>query len=593
MSYRTAVSRRAVLATAGAVVGGSLAGCLAAPTATDDGTPEAGARTYRLVGHPIRTLDPANSIDGASDRVVCQIHDGLFHYPQGNVEPEPLLVDEYDVSPDGRTYTFDLVADATFHDGRPVRARDVVYSFERLAASDNSRWTETLLDVLGVAHRTQTVTTDAGRHEVYRPGSLAVEAVDDHSVEMRLSEPFHAALQVLALPSFAVVPEGIVGDVPGYDGEMEYQTFASDRPVGAGPFAFESWSPGTEYSVTAVDSYYRDGPHVGGIHWTVLSDPEAAYNFAMNENADAFWIPSSQFDPAKVSVESVDETGRAVGTYGPLRNGKTARYRRIPSLTSYYLGFNTESVPRPVRRAVAYVFDQSTVTEEAHRNRGEAAYHLTPPNIFPGGREAYRAHARERYPYGVDASDIEAARRVVERAGYDESNPASLTFTTYPGGAWQHTGQLLRDALASAHVELELETTSFQTMATRGANGALEMFSWGWSMDYPEPDSFLQLLDPSTETVHYSFWDGTDAAARAGAAWETVLDHSSTDPEDRAARERAFLTLEEANWEDVVLLPAYHPVVEAFYYPWVDLPKTGPAGFAKRMYDQVRVGERS
>lgn len=584
-------SRRAFLGTAGSVaVGVGLAGCSGgAPTADDP----SGERTFRMVGSAIRTLDPVAAADSESTTVVTQLFDGLVHYPKGNIDPELLLAEDHRVSEDGRVHTFGLDPEATFSDGRSVTADDVVYSFERLAGSKHSKSASKLLDVLGVEHETETVETDDGTSDEYVPGSLGVEAKGDRTVEIRLAEPFHAALGVLAYPAFAVVPEGVLGDVEGYDGEMSHEEFATQNPIGAGPFVLDTWKKDVEYSVTARDDYRGDGPYVEGIHWKVTSNPSAAYTYAINRNADAFWVSTGKFDPNLVTIEETDREGRKIGTYGPLpENGETVQYRQIPLTWTYYLGFNAERVERPVRRAVAYVLNQQTQVEKVHQGRGKRAGHLTPPNLYPGGNPAYEDHA-EQYPYGLDDSRFDEARSVLSEAGYGPDNPAEMTLSVYDATAWFETGKLLRDKLARVGVDVSVERIPFPTIAERGQNGDLDAFTYGWVMDYPSPESFLKILYPPSSGDQFFFWGGTDAADRAESAWQTVLDHSSGSDADRKARTEAYREMESANWEDVIALPVYHPIGEGFYYDWVDVPKTGAAGFSKHKYTDVRVGKRN
>ncbi len=572
-------SRRAFLGTVGVVGGSAVAGCLGAQGVEDDA-----AQTFRMVGSPIQTLDPAAANDGASYRVITQLFDGLVHYPKGNPKSELLLAEDVTVSDDGRTYTFALKDGVTFSNGSTLSASDVVYSFERVAASPNSTHASLLFDHLGLEHERQ--------DGEYVPGTLGVEAVAEKTVEFRLQSPFYATLDVLALPALSIVPEGILGDVQGYDGEMSHEKFATETPVGAGPFTFDRWSSDAEYAVTARDDYHGDGPNVAGIHWHVMSNPNAGYTYATNENADAFWVPTSKFDRAKVTVETTDEQGRKIGTYGPLpENGRTVRYLQVPLVTTYYVGFNAQAVPKPLRKAIAYLVNQHRELNDTRKGRGELATHLTPPSIFPGGRQAAQKHAKS-YPYGSAESNLDAAQKVVERAGYGPDNPGSITMTTYRSSSWQLTAQTLQDKLRAIHVNLEIQEAPLPTLIERGQNGSLEAFTLGWSMDYPSPETFLHLLGTGKESQSFLYWDGTPAAKRAQRAWNRVLDHRSSSDADRQVRHEAFVEMEEANWEDVALIPTYHPIGEGFYYQWADVPKTGAAGFSKHKYTDVTLDRR-
>lgn len=555
-------------------------------------------RRLELLTTGVRTLDTVPQTSSTDSAVIVNIFDGLTNYYRGGAEVRSHLAADYQTADDGRTYTFTLKDGVSFHNGATLTADDVVYSFERLAASENSARGHYILDTLGVEHETETTTQDGEETEVYAPGTLAVSAVDERTVEITLQEPFHAALQMLAFSPFSVLPEGIVDDVPDYEGEMTQSEFATN-PVGAGPFEFEKHEQDNEIVLSAFDDYHGEGPHVSGVRWRSISDEQARYTYAMNKNADIFELPSAQYDPSDVTVEETDDQGRDVGTYGPLRNDETVDYLRVPTITSSYLGFNTERVPRAVRRAIAYAINQQLVTEEIFKGRYVPAYHFTPPSIYPDGPEAYDEHAENNYPYGYNESRRDEARRVMEEAGYGEDERFEFTLLVYTD-AWRSIGQLLRDQMTSVYVDIQLERLEFSALAGRLLNGNIDAYGLGWAFDWPAPDNFLQLLyPPNTDTsaegnVGFTNWSGTDAANQATQAWENQVQANRGPGEDaQQARNEGYVAVEEANWTDVVQLPMFHESQEMFSYPWIEYPKFGGGGFGQLKKNEFRfVGDR-
>ena len=383
MTDSTNVSRRRFLtATGGAATAVALAGCSEGPGDTtteptetpDDGQttdtteteqPSEGG-TLQLINSTITTMDPIHAADTASGTIIQNTNDALMNYPNGEVAVENLLVEDYEVSDDFKTYTFNLKQGVKYHDGREVTASDVAYSWERLAGSPNSQRSYFILDyALGTVHETETVTDEEGKeHEQYVAGTLGVEAVDDYTVTLELKEAFHAALSVLAYTSFSVIPEGIVGDIGDYEGEMSYEEFSTSSPIGCGPFVFENWSADTEASITRFDDYHGDVATLDGIHWQVIEDADASYNYSQNKNSDLISMPTAKYDPNKISVEGTDDLGRKYGTYGPMRNGATANYIAVATINSYYIGFNTNNVEKPARQAAAYAMNQQTMVNQ-------------------------------------------------------------------------------------------------------------------------------------------------------------------------------------------------------------------------------------
>lgn len=606
--------RRLLIATGSAAGSVAIAGCSEgdqtdAPTGestptrpsdggdeTDDGsdrTDETASRrggTLQLINatNGAGGFDPVASGDTTSGRVVQQLFDGLLNYVNGTVEVEPLLAERYEASDDFTTYRFALT-DATFHDGSTVTAEDVVYSFRRLAFSPHSVRSYFVLDTLGVVAE--------GGDGDYGEGELGVYAEDESTVRLELARPFHSTLQILSYPSFGVYPKGIVGDDPADertdDGPSEsYRAFHESGPVGAGPFEFGSWEKGSSVSVSRYEDYHGKSAYLDGVHWQIVEDDQAQYQYAMNGNADYFGIPTPNYDPDDVSDTSTDETGRVVGKYGPLPGGETVNYLKVPRLSTAYVGCNTAAVPRPVRRAIACVLDQRRLVEQAFKNRVTSAYLFTPPLIFPGGSGAYDDRAEE-YPYSPGTSDIERAKRIMEEAGYGENDRFSFTFTHFDVQAWNETAQILQQALSAAHVDVELEKATFGTLLDRGRQGNLDVYTSSWVADWPAPDSFLEVLyPPNTNTgergvLGFVNWgvgpnDSTEASKRAADAFERIRANRAPSDTARAARNEAYVTMERANWRDAVVLPVFHGASEAFWYDRVHRPKFGTMGAARQ-----------
>ena len=560
--------------------------------ATDDAATEEGAGgetgTLDLINSTLSSLDPVAADDTASGAVTTQLFDGLMTYPNGQVPVEPVIAESYETSEDFTTYTFSLKEGVTFHNGEEVTASDFVYSFERMAASSNSRTAADILDAIGVVHETD------GEGN-YVAGSLGVEAVDDYTVELNIEAPFAPALQVLSNNQFAAVPEGIVGDIEGYDGEMAYNEFATASPVGAGPFEFDAWEEGTAVSVTAYADYHGSGPQLDGVRWQIIEDDNALYNYAMNENADAFNIPTAKFDQGKLQVERTDDRGRRHGTYGPVRNGKTVNYLGVPTLSVYYIGFNMAAVPKPARQAVAHVLNQETIIDEVFKQRGVPAYHYMTPGIYPGGVEAYSQHAENAYPYGYNETQLDAARQLMEEAGYGPNDPYELEFLIYESSTWESTGQILRDQLASAHIDLTITKAPFSALLSRVRNMDVQAYSLGWVVPWAAPDAFVKHLNPAASdptasgaVESYNQWPtDTEAAQNAIAAWERISENLSPSDEDEQIRAEAAVTMEEANWADVANLPVYHLIEERFWYDRVSIPPFGGGGLSKQKYTEA------
>lgn len=581
--------RRFLRATgAGVAVATTLSGTAAATGSNVGQTPS--NRTLNLeLGIEPHTLDPVRSVNTARSWVLEQILDGLTTFPDGNVNAKGALADGFEVSPDNRTYRFHLNEKAVFHAGYgPVTAEDVVYSFERVAGADHSFREGYILDLLGVEHA-----RDANGN--YVPGSLGIEAIDSKTVEIRLQSPFHGALEVLSYAAFGIIPAGIVGDIPGYEGDMEYDAFRRS-PVGTGPFEVAAWTIDESLTVERFDQYYGDKPWVGAITWDITPGG-GKYERILSGDLD-LWAPdNADFDPELRTVERTESDGTTFGTYGPMENGRTANFQAEPGLSIFYLGFNCNRVPKFVRQAMAYLVDQTTLVNEIWPGAAIPAVHVTPPSLYPGGGDDYQSHA-ETYPYDWTDSRVTAATNIMGAEGYGPGNPYELSYITFDTPTARTFADRIATVAADAHINVTAEHLSFNELVSRTPKGEMEAFFLGWVADWPGAENILQLVNPpytQNENPHSvsSFnWGETSAASEAAAAFQTILDNQGPKPGDESNREQAYVRMEETNWEDVPMIPLMHGIQWRFWYDWVDVPTFGAMGPKNQKYTDVKLKPR-
>jgi len=600
--------RRGFLKTAGAVATVGIAGCNSSQgdstgttgdggnddgggdEGTDSGGAGGGANTLSLSIPEASNFDPVQIKGDGSQVVADHVFSEPFTLPRGSLEPTAQLLSGYDVSDDGQTYTFELREDVTFHNGDQLTAADFVYSWERLAASENSQEGSTILDGgFQIAHDTTTETVDGEEQDVYESGSLAVEAVDEFTLEVTLESPFFDALFWFAYGSMSPVPEGIVGDIEGYDGEMDYAEFSSQNPVGTGPYAIENVESGTQVTVAADEDYHGEEPGPDRISMQVVQNANTRYQRAINKNVQIFQLPSSRFDPSKVSIDETLDLGQEVGTYGPLSNDETVNYSTWDDAYTAYFIFDCSRVERPIRRALNYAVNQENFVEQGFRGVGEPAYHQSPPSVYPGGKEAYDQHAEENFPYGYREAMVEEARATMEEAGYGEDNRASITMSLYNDRnpeAYSRIADIVRSKAETIYIDLEIERAPFNTIIDEAISGNLDMYTLGNGLEYPSPADMLKFAHPYDGNLVRWREDPSDASERAATAWEQVQNNLGPTEAEQEARNEAFIRMEEAVWEDAIYLTNYHPRGQQWWYDDIDVP-VQTSGFHDRLYDDV------
>jgi peptide/nickel transport system substrate-binding protein len=615
-------TRRSFLAAAGTGVAAALAGCggnapdeTATESPTDEpeggsedtateepeGTPQSGGTLQMMATGSIQTLDPISA--KGSGAGYNQYNQQLMMFPDGEYPPEAALATDYELSDDKKTYTFTLREDATFHNGDDVTAQDVVYSYRRLAESDNSRNKDDIVgETMTIDHEKDASLAppeDEKTLDDIVPGSLAVEAVDDYTFEMTLRSAFSWTPFQIAGGTFAILPENSVGDIEGYDGEYSYNEFfstAGDGPAfaGAGAFEVDTWSKGDAITLSAYDGYYGTQPQIDEIVYTVVPDGNARLNRFENGNADILeGMPTASFTPSNVTIEE-DQGAKEIGTYD--LGGQTVNYGQIPALTTEYLVFNTLKVPTAVRKAFAYALNQHSVAENVYKGTATPAYHIVPPAAYPtfeegvSPSETYDRHAEEGYesnlegaadgyPYGYAETDLESAKQVMEDAGYDSNNTFEITATTISGNsAYQRVFTRLQSKLRQAHIEMDVTEASFGTIISQAINGSMEVFALGDGMEYPGPENFLRFLWGGSPSTQFTRWGAEDSYYDESLREQTMEAWQGNYAADDATAEsqvEAFQTVEEGNWLSMQELPIVNPASQRFWHQDVDVEMYG------------------
>lgn len=587
--------RRTFLTTTGAATAVALAGCSDEDPVTEDSTEGADedldGDMLQMMQIAQQTLDPIGINGPGSARANWQTHEQLFTYEDGTPPATSQLADDYEISDDYLTYTFSLKEGVQFHNGEEMTADDIVYSWRRLAESENNRGHADVIvgGTMSIAH-------ERDDNDELIPDSLALEAIDKYTVEMTLDSPFHGTLGTLADPRFSIIPEGIVGDIEGYDGDIEYEEFTDANIPGTGPFQFTEWDRGDSITVERFDDYHGDVSELDGIRWQIVEDPNAEYNRAMNRNADLFELPRSQFDPGLLSIDEEIEGDRRLGTYGPVSNDATLNYGEATLLRTQYLILNTQTVEKSARQAIAYLINQDDIADRAVRGQGTPAYFITPPSAFPGGPEEYHETAESEYPYGYGTSDIESARQVMEEAGYGPDDMYETTIqhpSDSQASEWGEIAGELRDRAESAYIDLSIEEAPATTLTNRAIDGDIDVFGTWNALEWPEADAVLQYAHPTP--FAWSNWgqgsEMSQAAQEAAGAWERYEGHRTPDEEAQSVRNDVYRTLERKNWEDVTMLPLYHPIEEHYWYDWVENYEIYGSQYS-HSFNEVSLGER-
>lgn len=216
-----------------------------------DADPNAVIRIGSLY-EPQNLDNTAGAGQGVTQAFNGNVYEGLFRLTDEG-EVEEVLVEDYEISEDGLTYTFTLRDGVTFHSGDPLTAADVKYSIERVTAPDSQSSRRSSLETIE-----------------------SIETPDDQTVVITLSE------RSISLP-YNLSYVWIVNDAA---------TELTSSADGTGPYQLEDWRRGTSLSLTPYENYWGDAPSNGGVVFTYFTEATAQNNALLTGAIDI--IPSVQ-----------------------------------------------------------------------------------------------------------------------------------------------------------------------------------------------------------------------------------------------------------------------------------------------------------
>ncbi|WP_417331325.1 peptide ABC transporter substrate-binding protein [Halomonas cupida] len=246
------------------------------------------------------TLDPQKVNGNWETRITRSLFDRLLNYaPDGSLEPG--LAERWEVSEDGKRYTFHL-REAHWSDGEPITADDAVFALRRV------------LDPATANHNANLYYPIVGAREINagKAGgeSLGVTALDDHTLEIRLVEPTAWFVQALAMSEAAPLPEHLLSSGTDWT-----------RPgvmVSSGPFVLTDWRPQDHIDVARNPHYYAvDEVALDGITFHAIEDPASALNRFRAGDLDISYsgVPSARFDWVQQHLPESLQVGPLLGSY--------------------------------------------------------------------------------------------------------------------------------------------------------------------------------------------------------------------------------------------------------------------------------------
>ncbi len=390
-----------------------------------------------------RSLDPALSTDVPTGRAVSYVFEGLTRFTP-DARLEPALARRWDLSPDGRTYTFHLRAGVAFQDGRVLKARDVVHSFTRaLDPATHGGRAEPLLPIRGAAAFADGKATSIS----------GLSSPDDSTVVITLDQPLAIFPKLLAMPVASVLPADAPANV-------------SDHPVGTGPWKLVRWKHDDYLLFARNDQYWGGAPKTDSLEARIIAEPSTAVAEFESGNVDVAEIP-----PDEVEAWESD-------------SAKQRLLHDAPSLQLVYVAINTARGPlqdRRVRQAINCAVDAKTILAQLVHGRGRLAAGVIPPSL--GGADT----ARTPYPY-----DPAKARALLAAAGHPNGIDVELWTGTTP--IMVRVAEAIQAYLDAVGIRTKIVQRDAASAREAARKGDTDLFLKDWYADYPDAENFLDPL---------------------------------------------------------------------------------------------------
>lgn len=360
--------------------------------------------TFRFINRgDVITLD-INQMSYLQDfRITYAIREGLYTYnPEQNFKPLPALVIEDSVSDDKKTWTFKIRDNAKWTNGDPVTAHDFIFSWQVMLQSPGEY--TYLFYYIENAENYEKAYRDGQPFEFSQVGA---RAVDDHTIEVRLTNPVPFLRDLLAFPPFYPRHAKSMEPFKQTDekGRISYDA-AYTRPenvVTNGPFKLTEWRPGVRLIMDRSDSYWdKENVKLGRVEMVVNNDPQSA--FTQYEQGRVDWMADVAADIAYELKQAGRPDLRTVTAFG------TAFLTLNCAETIPELG-NTKNplADQRVRQALAMSLDKNHIVNNITRMGELPASAYVPPGFFEG----FTSTPTPGY-------DLEAARKLLADAGYPD-----------------------------------------------------------------------------------------------------------------------------------------------------------------------------
>ena len=409
-------------------------------TKYSDSEPVDGDWLIYNIGAEPGTLNPITATDAYESTINGgNIYETLVKRDNVTLQVVPLLADSWEISEDKLVYTFFIKRGIKWHDGVPLTAHDVVFSYQKIMDPK----------------------VDSPHLRSYYKDIKNVEAVDDHTMRFAYAKPYFLALEFCG--GIPIVPKHIFEN-------GDFNTDPAGRsPVGTGPYKFVEWKTGSQIVLVRNEDYWGKRPHIRRIVFKIINDPSVAFQVLKREELDLAGLTPIQWS-RQTQSEAFQENFDKLSYFTPNYS---------------YIGWNMTKPyfsDRQVRTALTYLVNRELILKEILYGLGEVV-----SNPFYINSPEYDKSI-EPYPY-----DREKAKRLLDEAGWVDHNGDGMRDKEgvkfefeflIPAGS--ETGEkiatILKEELDKVGINMKIRKTEWAVFTQRLNDRRFDAVTLAWSM---------------------------------------------------------------------------------------------------------------
>lgn len=494
---------------------------------------------WRLNKEP-KLWDPTNNSESISDAIVKQLFEGLTVSTSDGFKPG--IAESWDVSEDGKTYTFHLRDGAKWSDGDPVTAKDFEYSWRRICDPDYA--SEALQAITDYVVGGQEYFDGTGSYD-----DIKATAIDDYTFEVVLKNVTPYFPQLVANDVYLPIKKDVV-EAAGEGWEKKPETCVSN-----GPFMLEEYQVGSHFLFKKNPNYYdADSVKLAGVKAVIITDDNTAYQayqageIDVMDNLPSEQIPQIVAEDPNVIVSA--DTG------------------------AQFMNFNVDKAPTDnvhVRKAIAYAIDRKQIVEQVLKDGSVPASGFIAPTCQKTDGGSFRTMESDGYPaeeYGINPrqANVEAAKQELAEAGYPDGKDFPALEITYANNdrnkkTCEAIQQMLEDNLGIT-VTLRAEESSVFTSTKN--KGDYQMATGGWTNSPYDASGLIKLFysqnGNNTPQWRWKPYTGAphDTTLNPGnEAFDIAFDKALAS--QGADRDNAWIEAEQALMADMPVTPLYYP----------------------------------